>query len=69
MSHLADYIAISPVTLECPRCGAKAGDVCDVLTEKGVEVIHVERIKVALRMDVEAKQRLAAVRISSEPPE
>jgi hypothetical protein len=58
MSELSEYVAISPLTLECPSCGAKAGDVCDVLIDKGFEVVHVERIKAALRMDVAAKERI-----------
>jgi hypothetical protein len=69
MSELSDYVAISPITLECPRCRAKAGEVCDVLIDKGIEVVHVERIKAALRMDVEAKGRLAGVLIPSQPAE
>jgi hypothetical protein len=37
-------IAISPMTLTCPRCGADAGQVCELFNGE-VELIHVERIK------------------------
>jgi len=39
-------IAISPITLTCPRCGAGAGQVCE-LFDGEVELVHVERIKAA----------------------
>jgi hypothetical protein len=44
------HIAISPVILECPRCGAKPGNVCE-LFDGEVEVIHIERIAAAIAMD------------------
>jgi hypothetical protein len=53
------HVAISPITLTCPKCHAKPGDVCEVLSGKKLEIVHVERIKLALEMDVAAKDRLA----------
>jgi|HubBroStandDraft_2_1064218.scaffolds.fasta_scaffold13280_6 hypothetical protein len=43
------HIAISPVTLECPRCGAQPGNVCELFDSK-VEVVHIERIAAAKAM-------------------
>ena len=48
------YIAVSPMTLNCPRCGAKRGQVCGTLGTRG-ELVHVERIEAATAMDVAAK--------------
>jgi hypothetical protein len=48
-------IAISPVTLACPRCGAAPGVVCEIIGG-GVEVVHVERIKAAAAMDSAAEK-------------
>jgi hypothetical protein len=44
------YIAVSPMTLNCPRCGAIAGQVCEMLHGE-VEVVHVERIVAAASKD------------------
>jgi hypothetical protein len=43
---LSEYVAISPMTLACPRCGALPGQVCE-LFDGEVELVHVERIKMA----------------------
>jgi hypothetical protein len=48
------YIAVSPMTLNCPRCGAKPGQVCGTLDGEA-ELIHVERIEAAAAMDVAAR--------------
>lgn len=53
--HL-EYISISPMTLACPRCNAGPGEVCEVLIDAGLEVVHIERIKRAEAMDVLAKK-------------
>ena len=55
MEGLPDHVAISPIAIVCPRCHAEPGDVCEVLLGEGLEIVHVERIKVALAMDVAAK--------------
>jgi hypothetical protein len=49
-----EHIAIGPVSLTCPRCGAEAGQVCDLLDGE-VEIVHVERIKAAAAMDAAKK--------------
>ena len=69
MEELPDHVAIGPISLACPRCTAKPGEACDVLIDKGLEVVHVERIKAALAMDVAAKKRLDRTRILSKPSE
>lgn len=48
-------IAISPMTLECPRCKAKPGKVCEILQGE-IGLVHLQRIKAALTMDVAAKK-------------
>ena len=50
------YIPISPVTLVCPQCGAKAGKAC--MIESGLELIHVERVRAPAAKDV-AKKKLS----------
>jgi hypothetical protein len=40
------YRPTNPMTLICPRCGAKLGQVCIVL-EGQMEVIHSARIEAA----------------------
>jgi hypothetical protein len=57
-----EYVAISPMAVVCSRCGAEPGQVCEVLAAEGLEIVHIERIKLALAMDVEVKARLARVR-------
>jgi hypothetical protein len=66
---LPDYVAISPIALTCPRCKAEPGDVCEVLVDQGLEIIHVERIKLALAKDVSAKGKLARARIAARRSE
>lgn len=51
-----EYIAVSPVTLFCPRCNAKPGEVCEML-DNVVELIHLERIEAAITLDDAAKKR------------
>jgi hypothetical protein len=53
----------------CPRCGVQPGVVCEVLADRALEIVHVERIKLALAMDVAAKDRIARARIPSKPSE
>jgi hypothetical protein len=40
------YRTTNPMTLICPRCGAKPGQVC-IVFEGEMEVVHVERIEAA----------------------
>lgn len=58
VDKLPEYIAISPITLVCPRCHAEPGDVCEVVLGEGLEIVHVERIKAAAAVDFIAKERL-----------
>jgi hypothetical protein len=57
----------NPMTLICPRCGAKPGQVCVVL-EGQMEVIHSARIEAAAahgHSDLEVGERPVRPRISS----
>ena len=55
MAKLPEHIAISPMTLTCPRCGAKAGEVCE-LFDGEVEVVHVARIEAAAAREFPARK-------------
>jgi len=55
MAKLPEYIPISPTTLACPKCGAKAEQACPMLRGE-VELFHVERIRAAAQKDVAAKK-------------
>lgn len=48
-----EHIAVSPMTLVCPRCAAKAGKVCG-LYAGDLELVHVERIEAAVAMNLAA---------------
>jgi hypothetical protein len=52
---IPDYIAVSPITLTCPRCKAKPETACDMLDED-LDLIHLERIEAAVVMDIAAKR-------------
>jgi hypothetical protein len=57
----------NPMTLICPQCGAKPGQVCMVL-EGQMEVIHSARIEAAAahgHRDLEVGERPVGPRISS----
>jgi hypothetical protein len=63
MAILPEHIAISPMTLRCPKCNAEPGEVCEVLLNEGLEIVHIERIATALALDAAAKaQREKATR-------
>jgi hypothetical protein len=51
-----EHIAVSPMTLTCPRCGAEAGEVCE-LFDGEVEIVHVARIAAAAARDVELSKK------------
>jgi hypothetical protein len=44
-------VATSPIALLCPRCHAEPGEVCEVLLNEGLEIVHIERIQAALALD------------------
>jgi hypothetical protein len=69
MPDVPEHVTISPMTVACPRCKAGPGKVCEVLLDRDLEIIHVERIMAAAAMDVAAKDRLARARIPSKPSE
>lgn len=52
-TKLPAHIAISPMTLACPRCKAEPAKDCEVLPN-GQQVVHIERIKLAAAMDLAA---------------
>jgi hypothetical protein len=54
-----EYVAISPMSVVCSRCRAQPGDACEAPVRGGLAIVHVERIKLALAMDVSAKDRIA----------
>lgn len=56
MEKVPEYIAVSPITLDCPRCEAKPGEACDML-DGAVASIHLERIEVAITVDEAAKAK------------
>jgi hypothetical protein len=56
MGSLPEFVAVNPMTLECPRCKAEPGYSCET---NGNEPIHLERIAAALKIDVAAKKARA----------
>jgi hypothetical protein len=52
-------VAISPMSVVCPRCHAQRADACEAPVRGGLAIVHVERIKLALAMDMSAKNRIA----------
>jgi len=48
MAKIPEDLPISPITLACPRCGAKPGQACQGID--GLEMIHLERIEAAAAM-------------------
>jgi len=65
ISRLSKHIAISPITLLCPRCGAVPGKVCEMLHGE-IEVVHIERIKAALKLDEAAQAAIIVDKNSSQ---
>jgi hypothetical protein len=61
------YVAISPMSVVCPRCHAQPGLNCEAPVRGGLAIVHVERIKLALARDVSAKNRIAHPQIPSKP--
>jgi hypothetical protein len=51
-----DYLPISPNSLRCPFCHAKANKVCQTASGGRLELVHVARIKAAAQMDGEARK-------------
>jgi hypothetical protein len=55
-AKLLQHIAVSPMSLPCPRCNAKPEEVCEIPIRDGLEVVHVERIQWAAAMDAIGKK-------------
>ena len=58
MGSLPEFVAVNPMTLECPRCKAEKGHTCET-NGKDPEPVHLERIAAALKIDVAAKEARA----------
>jgi len=43
--------------MACPRCNAEPGEVCEVLSADGLEIVPVERIRAEAAIDLSAKER------------
>ena len=52
------HLAISPITLVCELCGAKANKACESSSGGKLELVHVARIKAAAALDLAAKKVL-----------
>jgi hypothetical protein len=50
-------VQVSPMTLVCPKCGAKPGYACATASGGTLEIIHVTRIKVAAAKDATMKKQ------------
>jgi hypothetical protein len=48
-------LPISPMTLTCPRCKARPGQVCHTAIRKVLETVHLERIEAAAMDAAERK--------------
>jgi hypothetical protein len=55
MKNVPEYVAVSPMTLECPRCQAKPGAAWDMLDD-AIALIQLERIEAAITLDESAKK-------------
>ena len=47
MTENRDYLPVNPVSQVCPKCGAKPGKACDMLTDR-MALIHIERLKASI---------------------
>jgi hypothetical protein len=45
---IPDVLPISPISLDCPLCGANPGHDCET-TSGGFSAVHIDRIKAAAR--------------------
>lgn len=58
MGSLPEFVAVNPMTLECPRCKAEQGHTCET-NSSDPEPVNLERIAAALKIDVAAKEARA----------
>ena len=66
MSSLPEFVAVNPITIECPRCKAEAGHPCETI-DSDSDPVHLERIAAALTIDAANKKERD--RISSKHSE
>jgi hypothetical protein len=53
--EMKKYLPISPMTLQCPSCGAKPGPDCKTPSKVRLYVVHIARVKAATKMDGDAR--------------
>jgi hypothetical protein len=58
MGSQPDFVAVNPMSLECPRCKAETGHSCET-NDSDPEPVHLERIAAALKIDVAEKKARA----------
>ncbi|HEX4423796.1 MAG TPA: hypothetical protein VH079_00250 [Terriglobales bacterium] len=51
-----EFVAVSPITLACPRCKAEPNKACDMLDDL-VALIHLERIEAAISLHQATKAK------------
>jgi hypothetical protein len=49
------FLPTSPMTLQCPSCGAKPGHDCKTPAKVRLYVVHLARVKAAAKMDKDAR--------------
>jgi hypothetical protein len=57
MTTPPDYVSISPMSVCCPKCEAAPWVVCEVILSDGLELVHVERIRVAAAIDLASVEK------------
>ena len=60
MGSLPEFVAVNPITLECPRCKAEQGHTCE-MNGGDTEPVHLERIAAALKLDADTKKARASM--------
>ena len=63
MGSLPEFVAVNPMTLDCPRCKAEQGHTCET-NASDPEPVHLERIAAALKIDVAAKKARTRAELS-----
>jgi hypothetical protein len=49
--NIPEHIPVSPMSLDCPRCGAKPGKDCQKSAGSHLPFVHLARIKAAAKLD------------------
>jgi hypothetical protein len=50
MENVPEYVAVSPIILDCPRCKAEPNEACDMLDDV-VALIHLDRIEADITLN------------------